>query len=52
MALALDSLCLGVSQLLLLRPPRIVVRGPCLALGTVGQPLYLINGLVAVSGYR
>ena len=52
MALALGSLCLGASRLLSPPLPRIVVRGPRLTLCTVGQPLYLVNGSVAVSGYR
>ena len=52
MALVLGSLCLGASQLLSPPLPRIVVRGPRLTLCTVGQPLYLVNGSVAVSGYR
>ena len=52
MALALGSLCLRASQLLALPLPRIVVRGPCLTLCTVRQPLLLVNGSVAVSGYR
>ena len=52
MALALGGLCLGVSRLLSPAPPGIMVRGPRLTLCTVGQPLYLVNGSVAVSGYR
>ena len=52
MALALDSLCLEASRLLSPPLPRIVVRGPRLTLCTVGQPLYLVNGSVAVSGYQ
>ena len=51
MALALGSLSLGASQLLSPPLPRIVVRGPRLTLCTVGRPLYLVNGSVAVSGY-
>ena len=52
MGLALGALCLGASRLLSPPLPRIVVRGPRLTLYTVGQPLYLVNGSVAVSGYR
>ena len=51
MALALSSLCLGASRLLLYPLPRIVVRGPLLTLCTVREPLYLVNGSVAVTGY-
>ena len=51
MALALGSLGLVASWLLLLSPSRIVVHGPRLTLYTVRQPLYLLNGSVAVLGY-
>ena len=52
MALALGSRCLGASRLLSLPLPRIMVRGPRLTLCRVGQPLYLVNGSVAVSSYQ
>ena len=52
MALALGSLCLEASRLLSTPLPRIVVRGPRLTLCMVGEPLYLVNGWVAVLGYR
>ena len=52
MALALGSLCLGSSRLLSPPLPQIVVRSPRLTLCTVGQPLDLVNGSVAVWGYR